>query len=199
VSAALVSIIGAPAAGKTTLARFLAEALPARLIMEDYAGNPFLAESYQGNAAANLPGQLFFLMSRVGQLFVSDWPGEGVCVSDYGFCQDRVFARQRLNAADFGLYERVARRVGGLVHEPDIVIHLNASVAMLTERIARRGRAFESAMDAKFLQAMTAAYRQTVAALACPIIEIDCDKTDMLSQSARADLMTRIRRLLAKQ
>ena len=71
-SAALISIIGPPAVGKTTLAALLAAKLPAELIREDYAGNPFLADSYAGSEQARLPGQLYFLLSRVGQLRQGD-------------------------------------------------------------------------------------------------------------------------------
>ena len=44
-AATLISIIGPPASGKTTLAESLCADLEAELVREDYAGNAFLADS----------------------------------------------------------------------------------------------------------------------------------------------------------
>lgn len=195
--AKLISIIGAPASGKTTLAERLSAELPAALIREDYAGNPFLAESYVGQPQARLPGQMYFLMSRVGQLSMLNWPDEGLAVSDYGFCQDRIFARQRLSADDMRLYDRLARRVEGLVRPPDVMIHLDAAVETLMERIALRGREFEHAMDGSFLAAMCEAYKHASAEQACPVITVNCDATDLRRDAPRAELVERVRQALS--
>ncbi|MFB3893643.1 MAG: deoxynucleoside kinase [Phycisphaerae bacterium] len=196
-SAKLISIIGPPAVGKTTLAEALAKELPAVMVREDYAGNPFLADSYAGAAEAKLPGQVYFLMSRVTQLAVATWPAEGAMVSDYGFCQDRIYARRRLGEDDYLLYDRLARRVEGLVHTPDVVVYLDAAVPTLLDRIARRGRAFESVMDGKFLQSMRDAYRTAVAQMNCAIVAVDCDKLDLRANGELAGLIRKVRQALA--
>jgi len=188
-SAKLISIIGPPAAGKTTLARALCADLGARLIREDWDGNPFLAKSYDGDAQWRLPGQLYFLESRLGQLAQATWPVDGLAVSDYGFCQDRIFARQRLTTAEFDLYERLANRLDPLVHPPDVVVHLDASAGLLMERIAARGRQFERVMDEGFLASMREAYNQAAATLICPVVRVDCDRTDLRIDAARRELI----------
>ena len=195
-SAKLISVIGPPAVGKTTLAELLAEELPAELVREDYAGNPFLAESYAGSPEARLPAQLHYLMGRVTQLAASTWPQAGVMVSDYGFCQDRIFAEARLGPDDLRLYDRVARRVSGLVHAPEMIVHLDASEATLLQRIADRARAFERAINTEFLAAMRAAYNAPAAAEACAIIRVDCDRQDVRSAAVRAALLADIREKL---
>jgi deoxyadenosine/deoxycytidine kinase len=192
-SAALVSIIGAPAAGKTTLAEGLSRTLGAKLLREDYAGNPFLAESYQGRPEAQLPAQLYFLMSRVGQLSISSWPAEGVVVSDYGFCQDGIYAAHRLGEDDLRLYQRVAKRCAGLVQPPRVMIYLKASAKTLLERIHLRGRSFEASMTPEFLQSMQQAYDAAADAVKCPVLRIDGDQRDLRRREALDELVERVK------
>jgi len=194
--ARLIGIIGPPAAGKTTLAENLAAGLPAELIREDYAGNPFLADSCAGRPDARLPAQLFFLLSRVRQLSLSSWPAEGLRVSDYGFLQDRIYARLRLAGDEFKAYLSVADRVEAMVKPPDLLIHLDAPEDVLLKRIARRGRAFERAMDAGFLSAVRKAYNNAVRDVACPVIRAECGRTDLRRAGALAAMMEEIRRAL---
>jgi len=196
VSASLISIIGPPAVGKTTLAEQLVEHLPAGLIREDYAGNPFLAASYLGRDDARLPGQLYFLISRVKQLSLINWPKEGTYISDYGFCQDRIFAAARLGADELKLYERIVRRLERLVRPPDLLIHLDACEAVLLQRIASRGREFESPMTGKFLSAMREAYNEAAREARCPVISVDCDAVDLQDRGGLAALVVQIRRKL---
>lgn len=195
-SAALVSIIGPPAVGKTTLAEFLCSVLPAELIREDYAGNPFLADAYAGVPSARLPSQLYFLNSRMGQLSLLSWPTTGCFVSDYGFCQDRLFAHAILADDDLAAYEKIARRLGSLVRQPDVVIHLDASEMTLIERIDCRGRDFERAITPEFLAKMRQSYKAAAAELACPAIRVDCEKTDLLAKEPRSELLMQLRKHL---
>ncbi|MCK4600872.1 MAG: deoxynucleoside kinase [Phycisphaerae bacterium] len=188
-SAKLISVIGPPAVGKTTLAEQLTEAMPAELIREDYAGNPFLASSYTGSKKADLPSQLYFFMSRLKQLAQANWPIGGLFVSDYGFCQDRIYARSRLINKDYQLYDSIAQHMEGLVHPPDLIIHLDAAETTLLERIARRGREFEKSMTREFLAAMRREYNEFGQAAKCPVISLDCEKADFLDDTTRQSLL----------
>jgi len=195
--AKLISIIGPVGVGKTTLAERLCEQLPAGLIREDYAGNPFLTESYVGSARARLPGQVHFLLSRVAQLSVLSWPADGLFVSDYGYCQDGVYAQLRLSEDDLDLYERIAARVAPLVRPPEVVICLDASVETLLGRIASRGRGHERVMDAGFMQRMRRAYADLRPLLArrTPggVLDVDCDEVDFNRPADMSQLLGRIR------
>jgi len=193
VTASLISVIGPPAVGKTTLAEWLAAAMPAMLIRENFADNPFLADSYTAGRQICLPAQLHFLISRVGQLSRAGWPADGAVVTDYGFCQDRIYAAMKLDAGELALYDQLAARLGGLVVAPSVVIHLDASVGTLKSRIVARGRVFERAMDEAFLSHMRRAYDNIDAELPCPVIRADCDTVDLLLPRARRRLLQQVR------
>ena len=193
VSIRLISIIGPPAVGKTTLGESLAAQLPAKLIREDYAGNPFLADAYAGLSEAALPAQLYYLMSRIQQLSRSQLPREGLVVSDYGFCQDRIYARRQLSGEDWALYDGLARRLEALVHPPELMLYLDASPETLLRRIALRGRDFEKVIDKTFLESMRRAYNEFVAHADCEVTRIDSEAVDLRDARVSAELAAGIR------
>ena len=189
----LISIIGPVAVGKTTLAGAIGSLLPAKLIYEDYVGNPFLAESYVGSDNTRLPSQLYFLLSRVAQLSCENFREQGLAVSDYGFCQDDIYAKIRLSETDLELYRSVSGRMSELVHPPDVVIYLDATVDTLLERIASRGRDYETAMTDEFHQSMRAAHADAADAADCPVIRIDCDKVDIRQVITQSEIIDQVR------
>jgi len=193
VGAKLISIIGPPAVGKTTLAEYLAEEMGGQLIREDFEGNPFLADSYLGRNEACLPAQLFFLLSRVKQLALANWPADGLAVSDYGFCQDRIYAVAKLAGDQLRLYDRVARKVEGLVRRPDVIVHLDAPESALRSRINERGREYEKAMTSEFLEDMRKAYNDIDRTADVPVIRVDTDAADLRQANPRGELIARIR------
>jgi deoxyadenosine/deoxycytidine kinase len=177
--AELVSIIGPPASGKTTLATIVAEQLGAELVLEDYAGNPFLNESYMGEASAKLPAQLYFLMSRVQQLSTFTMPEKGVVVSDYGFMQDRVYAEMRLGKADLEVYQALWERLEPLVRPPSVCVLLLATPQTLCRRIRARGRDHEQGFSPLFLDTMQETYIDWVHATPdTPVVVVDTDEVD---------------------
>ncbi len=194
--AVLISIIGPPASGKTTVAEWLAGTLPARIVREDYAGNPFLADFFLGRADFALPAQLCFLFSRLNQLNSAALADGETVVSDYGFCQDAVYAAGNLSKGDLSVYHRLAGPVGKMVKQPDVLIHLDGSEDMLLERIACRGRRYETTFTADFLARMRRSYQDISAGADCPVINIDAGEVDLLEKSSRAELLRKVREVL---
>jgi deoxyadenosine/deoxycytidine kinase len=155
-----VVVEGPIGAGKTALAKRLAESLAADLILEESFENPFLKRFYTEGKSAALPTQMFFLFSRARQmeelrqsdLFAS------VRVADYLFAKDRLFAELNLDADELALYEQIADKLAIDAPVPDLVIYLQASVDVLTERIARRGVGYERQIDSHYLERLTDIY-----------------------------------------
>ncbi|MFZ9708835.1 MAG: deoxynucleoside kinase [Steroidobacteraceae bacterium] len=155
-----VVIEGPIGVGKTSLAKRLAEAWNAELVLEQAASNPFLERFYRDPVGAALPAQLHFLFQRTQQLssLRQDDLFASVRVGDYLLEKDRLFARVTLDEAEFSLYEQVYARMVVDPPKPDLVIYLQAPVDVLQERIARRGIKAEQLIDREYLEKLNEAY-----------------------------------------
>jgi len=189
--------------GKTTLVQRLAEKLEARIVLESFEDNPFLARFYEDKDRWAFSTQLFFLMSRFKQqqeLMQPDLFSPNL-LSDYYLVKDRIFAELTLADQELALYERVYRSLATQILKPDVVVYLTAPLSTLLARIARRGRDFEKNMDPDYLAELARAYSRFFQRYDdTAILKIDNDRLDYASQTDQAaaiidDIVLRIRRL----
>jgi deoxyadenosine/deoxycytidine kinase len=156
-----IAVEGPVGAGKSALARVLAERSGARLVEENPDENPFLRPYYQDRKKHAFQAQLFFLLSRFQQqqaLFQQDLFTRST-VSEYLFARDRIFASLALSPDELALYDRVYELLGPRVVKPDLVVYLQARTDVLLGRIRRRGRDYERSIDAGWLEGLAKAYR----------------------------------------
>ncbi len=155
-----VAIEGVIGVGKTTLARLLAEQIGARLLLEEVEENPFLGHFYGDMRRYAFQTQMFFLTSRYRQQcdFVQGDVFFQKTVSDYIFQKDRIFANITLDDRELDLYNRIVPVMERDIPRPDLVIYLQASLAVLLQRIEKRGRSFERQIDPEYLGSLSEAY-----------------------------------------
>lgn len=155
-----IAVEGPIGAGKTSLAKRLADSLSAELVLEEVYENPFLERFYQEGQSAALPAQMFFLFMRARQLEALRQSDlfTSVRVADYIFAKDKLFAELNLNRDELQLYNQVEATLAIDAPVPDLVIYLQASVDSLLERIARRGVPYERAINRRYLERLTDAY-----------------------------------------
>lgn len=146
--------------GKTSLARRLAASFGSDLLLEGPEENPFLPRFYEDPKGHAMPTQLSFLLQRVRQLEALQQADmfRPVQVADYLLEKDRLFAELTLDASELELYDRIAERLVERLPVPDLVIYLQAPVAVLQDRIRQRGRDYERNMETAFLESLSDAY-----------------------------------------
>ena len=147
-------------AGKTSLARRLADRLGAEILLEQPGENPFLARFYQDMARFALPTQLFFLFQRARMLEPLAQPDMFArpVVADFLLDKDPLFARLNLTDDEYALYEKIYQHLKPQVPVPDLVVYLQAPVAVLVERVQRRGMDYERTVEESYLARVADTY-----------------------------------------
>lgn len=155
-----IVVEGPIGAGKTSLARKLAERFSAQLVLEVPAENPFLERFYREGRRYALPTQLFFLFQRVKQLrelSQRDLFSQSVAC-DFLLDKDPLFARLTLDDDELALYQQIFDSLRPQAPAPDLVIYLQAQSESLVDRVRRRGVPMESDISEDYLRALVEAY-----------------------------------------
>jgi|TARA_B110000495_G_scaffold200846_1_gene216904 deoxyadenosine/deoxycytidine kinase len=157
-----ISIEGTIGVGKTSLANLISNKLKAKLILEKFEENPFLKDFYNNQDRFAFQTQLFFLLSRYSQhqeLKQVDIFSK-IILSDYMFIKDRLFACLNLNDREMVLYDSIAKILEKDIIYPDLAIFLQADTDTLMTNIKKRGREYESSIDADYIDSLNQVYNE---------------------------------------
>jgi deoxyadenosine/deoxycytidine kinase len=187
-----LAVEGPIGAGKTSLARRLAERLGAEPLLEQPAENPFLGRFYQDMARYALPTQLFFLFQRARQmepLAQSDLFARPT-VADFLIDKDPLFARITLSSDELSLYQRIYDSVRPQAPAPDLVVYLQASPATLIERVKRRGAGYERGISDQYLTMLAEGYARFFYHYdAAPVLIVNSENLNFVARDADLELL----------
>ena len=159
--ASYIVVEGPIGAGKTSLARRLAERLDARPLFEQPELNPFLGRFYQDAERWAMSTQLHFLFQRFDQLGIVAEAVEKQqrVVSDFVLDKDPLFAALNLAPDELALYQRVFDAMKpASPPKPDLIIYLQAKPETLVDRVRRRGLDTERRITEQYLERVAERY-----------------------------------------
>lgn len=191
-----IAIEGPIRAGKSTLARTLAERLKARRIVEP-ENNPFLSAFYRGKAGTAFSAQMWFLEARHAQMLEEkkirtsrDSGCERPVVADYLFEKDKIFACINLSDTELDLYDRYYELFRVDVPPPDLVIYLEADASVLRQRLKRKNAAQEQAISDAYLNQVIAAYKHFFFRYsASDLLVVDTSRIDFVEHNRDLQLL----------
>jgi len=178
-----VTIEGNIGAGKTTLAHLLSKHFNARLILEEFADNPFLPKFYENPSQYAFPLELFFMAERYKQLkdlLQTKDMFQNVTISDYLFTKCLLFAKVNLSEEEFRLYQKLFEIINPQIVQPDMLIYLHTPVKKLQENIKKRNREYEQEISNDYLFTLQETYTQYIKQHNIKTLFIDAGNADFL-------------------
>jgi deoxyguanosine kinase len=178
-----ITIEGNIGAGKTTLAHLLAKHYNGRLILEQFADNPFLPKFYESPDQYAFPLELFFMAERFKQLkelLQQKDLFQNLTISDYLFTKCLLFSKINLPEDEFRLYQRLFEIINQQVIQPDLLIYLHSPVVKLQENIRKRKRPYEQKIPDEYLFKIQETYTHYIKQHNLKTIIIDTSNADFL-------------------
>ena len=191
-----IAIEGNIGAGKTTLAKKLSVDFNSRLILEQFAENPFLPKFYVNPEKHAFPLELSFLAERYQQL-KNELGKQDIfkptIVSDYYFLKSLIFAKANLIEDEYGLYSKLFHIINDSLPKPDLFVYLYHDVERLQQNIKKRGRNYEQSIPDEYLIKIQNTYFDFIKQLNdLRILVIDVNNIDFANDNAHYNHMMEI-------
>lgn len=182
-----ITIEGNIGAGKTTLSHMLARHFNARLILEEFAENPFLPKFYENPQQYAFPLELFFMAERYKQqkdLLQQKDIFQHVTISDYLFTKCLLFAKVNLPDDEYRLYQRLFEIIHQQLMQPDLLIYLHSPISRLQENIKKRNRPYEQNISDEYLLDIQQTYTHYIRQHNVKTLFIDTSNADFIGNEA---------------
>ncbi|MFT6801193.1 MAG: deoxyguanosine kinase [Salibacteraceae bacterium] len=198
-----ICIEGNLGAGKTTLAKKIADTLEVKLVLETFMNNPFLKGLYEDKEESKFPAETFFLMERMEQLSPELFSNNELIVSDYLIDKTSLFAKTNLKGKELALFQRVFETVKTQIPEPNALIYVDQTPEQALQHVIGRGRKLEAHVTLKYLAHLDDEYQKMLNTnnFSFPVYRIEATRlrthfNDTLSEII--DFLVKERLLLAK-
>jgi len=174
-------------AGKTTLAKMIAEEFDAKLVLEQFADNPFLPKFYNDQERYSFPLELSFLADRYYQIKKQVFNPDlfhSLLVADYFFAKSAIFAQNTLKDDEYRLFRQIFDIVFESMPKPDLYVYLHADTNQLLKNIKSRGRDYEQNISTDYLEKIKNGYFGFLKQITTfPVLVIDVNNIDFIANS----------------
>lgn len=181
-----LAVSGNIGSGKSTLTRRLAQHYALQPLYEPHAENPYLEDFYRDMQRYAFHSQVYFLSRRLEQ-HLQHVAGKTSLIQDRTLFEDaHIFARNlyqqgHMQERDWQTYWGLYQSILPTLRKPDLLIHIEASLETLQQRIQQRGRAFEKELPTLYLQGLNGLYSDWILGFkTCPVIKVNADKMDLM-------------------
>ncbi len=197
------AVAGNIGSGKSTLTGLLADRFAWRPYYEHVHGNPYLADFYEDMERWSFHLQVYFLSKRFQHHQEILEASESV-IQDRTIYEDaEIFARNlfetgRMDGRDYENYVELFDEMTGFLAPPDLLIYLRTSVPVLVERIKSRGREYEQAIPADYLEQLNAHYEDWIDRWRdSPVLVVETDAVNVVEEEAELEAIAqRVQRKL---
>ena len=156
-----ISIEGNIGSGKTSLVNKIINDFKGKVILEEFAENPFLPDFYKDPEKNAFPLEMFFMAERFQQLSSNinhqDLFSE-LTVADYSFFKSKLFAQNNLKENELDLFNRLYNIMFSSIKKPDLLIYLHSDIKRLQQNIKKRGRKYERNISDNYLKSIETRY-----------------------------------------
>ena len=160
-----IAIEGNIGAGKTTLAKRIADDFNAKTVLERFADNPFLPKFYEDQNRYAFPLEMSFLADRYQQI-TDDLEQfdlfKDFIVADYHVFKSLIFSKITLAEEEFRLYSNLFDIMYRQIPKPDLYIYLYQNSERLLSNIKKRGRDYEQHITAEYLEKINRGYLEYI-------------------------------------
>jgi deoxyadenosine/deoxycytidine kinase len=149
-----IVIEGNIGAGKTSLTTRIAKEYNAKLVLEQFAENPFLPKFYKNPERFSFPLELSFLADRYQQLKKEMANPDlffSFVIADYYYMKSLIFAGRTLKNDEYKLYRQLFWITYESLPKPDLYVYLHVDTRKLIENIKKRGRSYEQNISEEYL------------------------------------------------
>ena len=175
------------------MSQLLSKHYNAKLVLEEFAENPFLTKFYENPKQYAFPLELFFLAERFKQqqeLIKKNDLFQELIVSDYLFTKCLLFAKVNLPDEEYRLFQKMFDVFSQQLTIPDILIYLHAPVNTLQGNIKKRNRKFEQAIPDDYLFRIQETYTSYIKQHQIKTIYIDASNADFIYNEAHLKVIT---------
>jgi deoxyguanosine kinase len=182
--------------GKTTLAGLLAKDFNAKLILEQFADNPFLPKFYKDQERYSFPLELSFLADRYNQIkreVLNLDLFQPMIITDYYFSKTAIFAQNTLKPDEFHLFRQIFNMVSENIPKPDLYVYLHTNTRNLLKNIKKRGRDYEQNISEEYLEKIGDGYFHYFRQITSfPVLVVDVNHLDFVENTNHYELLKEV-------